>query len=926
MHNVIHVKRTDRRASRGLALLLVRLGCLALAGVSAVGLFVVVPGQTATGATSSAVTVSWAPESGTSNSDQPVRSTTNPSYDEFKKIKVAVDQSQDIGDQAVRVSVSGFAPTRGATDFSGQTWSDAMNFMQAMQCWGPDPSAADFNQTCAWGGRYAANNGLGFSVYADNTPRPAAKFMDPTVKNAVDVPYLLAGASGNSTVGATSITGREDFKLDDTGKPTSTVLYPLLNYFNPAITNEVQSSRISSDGTGVFDFEAQSAEQSPQLGCGNEGHLRCWLVLVPRGTKFGGHDDSCSAILDNSYAPYSFGRANSIQAGSPINPACSYWNDRMVVPLDFTPVGSTCASGNTERRVIGSQLLVAAMASWQPDLCKKLSTTYSFAANPDSVARIQLVQRQAGLAFSSFPIVDSELDNEADRAQLKTTTLSTSPVAITATVVAFVAEGSDGRQDSLKLSPRLLAKLLTQSYEFTVPWNSSDPQKNFAHLPAVNRSYLYFNQDPDFRALNPNWAQFTTNPAIVLPGPAGADAIRQLWRWILGDAEAKTWIAGTPDTWGMSINPYYLPKGDKNAQVPVFLPSGDYDIVDGKQVYRAVGLSHIDGSPERLSETVFDTFPKADESLVPLALNVEKTRFGALQYAPYSENFATAAHRAFRADPNSKTVWDPSRINAAGDVGDWVGSGAQTPGQKFMIAVTDAASAARYSLNTAELRLANSTTAFASAGTAGMTAALPALRATSSAAVLQIDPALVTGIGYPLTTVVYATANLSAAADKATLSDYAAFLNQVTTTGQISGTAVGQLPIGYIPLTSEMSAQSAAASTAIAAFVVPNDHGLLPSGVAAPTVQASETTGYAKDDYTPDTNKVAAPLIGGSAAPGALAAAGPTSTTPLAEATKIRTPQAPTALFGQAGLALSLGGGLSGAIFAPLLFRGRRLL
>ncbi|MBC7519182.1 MAG: hypothetical protein H7248_09970 [Microbacteriaceae bacterium] len=918
------MKKTTRRAPRGLALLMVRVGCLAVAGISAVGLFVVVPGATATGATSSAVTVGWVAASGTTNSDQPVRDTGNAEYDGFKNLQVSVAQTEDIGDQAVRVSITGFTGTRGAIDAGGTQYTDAMNFMQAMQCWGPDPSAANFNQTCQWGGRFVDNNGLGNSVYPDNTLRVALRDVAPETKNAVDVPFLPAPAAGNSTVGITSVTGRQAFKLDAGNKPTKTVTYPLLDYTNPATTNEVQSARINRDGTGVFDFETQSAEQAPQLGCGSAGHLRCWLVLVPRGTKYGGHDDSCSGLVDNNGVAYTFGRAQSIQGGSPINPACSYWNNRMTIPLDFTPVGSTCAPDNTQRRVIGSQLLIAAMASWQPALCSKLSTTYSFAANPDSVARLQLIENQAGLAFGSFPVVAGELDNDADKAKLKTTTLSTAPVAIGSTVVAYVAEGSDGRLNSLNLSPRLMAKLLTQSYEFTVPWNSSEPQKNFAHLPTANQKILYFNQDPEFRELNPNWAQFTTNPALMLPGPAGADAIRQLWRWILADSEAKTWIDGTPDKAGISVNPFYLPAGNINAQVPEFLPSGDYKMVDGKQVYRQVGLKHIDGTPEKLSETLLDTFPKADESLVPLTLNVEKYRFGTLQYGPYSDSFNNAARSAFRADPNSKTVWDPAKVNAAGDVGDWVSSGAQSPGQKFVIAVTDAASASRYSLNTAALRLDNSTTSFVKADTAGMTAALSGLTATADPAVKQIDPAQVTGSGYPLTTVVYATVNLSAS-DKPALADYAAFIKQITVSGQVAGTAVGQLPIGYIPLTSAMATQAASAAAAISAYQPTVDPAAQqPSEATTSATQSGATTGYAQDDYSPATSKVAGSSTALPAVPSAGGAGNTAVITALTTDTPKPTPAAPDAFWGQSSLALSLGGGLSGAIFAPLLFRGRR--
>ena len=96
------------------------------------------------------------------------------------------------------------------------------------------------------------------------------------------------------------------------------------------------------------------------------------------------------------HARIRIGRPNSLQAGSPLNPGCDYWDNRIVVPLQFTPTGVTCPAGAQERAIIGSQLLINAMASWQPYLCNKIGSTFNFAANPDSVARLQLLDGRCG--------------------------------------------------------------------------------------------------------------------------------------------------------------------------------------------------------------------------------------------------------------------------------------------------------------------------------------------------------------------------------------------------------------------------------------------------------------------------------------------------------------------------------------------------
>jgi len=536
-------------ASRRRAVLLVRLTALLVAASAAVGLAVTAPiASPASGATSSELTVRWLDDPSSASTFQPERSASSPHFADFDGLSVTVSQTQDLGDQAIRVSIDGFAATKpGPSDFG----TNGQNFVQAMQCWGPDPLADDFRETCQWGGRYTDNNGLGSSIWIDTTMRVAPRDVTVNAPNAVDVPFRA--------IDGRVFSGRQVLRDPDGAGPLpETPAYTLLDLIGPSTTNEVTSARIGADGSGFFDFETQTADQAPHLGCGTPEAERCWLVIVPRGTVFGGEGEACSSYLDprNDYEPYRLHQRNALQGGSPLNPGCDYWQNRVVVPLDFRPVGSTCEVGAAEQRVIGSELMVAAMSSWQPDLCSALGTTFNFATNADSLARARLLEGQATLAYTGFPISPGELATDEERALLAETELQYAPVAISSIVVGFYAELPDGRIEELTLSPRLLAKLLTQSYRFTVPSNSSDNVKSFAHLPTVNQSYRYFNADPEFRALNPeNWPSFTENPAVILPGPGGADAFRQLWRWIQADDEAAAFLAGEPDEWGITDCP-----------------------------------------------------------------------------------------------------------------------------------------------------------------------------------------------------------------------------------------------------------------------------------------------------------------------------------------------------------------------------------
>lgn len=868
---------------------LARIAAFALALLAVAGFAIVGPVQPSADAAapSSAVTVKWNGDTSAAAQYQPDRLPSSAHFGDFDQLELTVSQTTGLLDQAIRVSVTGFAGTK-TFSRDGTYVTNAQNYLQAMQCWG-DPADEDFRQTCQWGGR--AFTGYGEIVVPDNTYRVGPEDWIPGADTGHDIPFR--------TVDGEEVTGRPTL-VDNRAQ------YTLQQYFGAATTNEITSARVGTDGTGFFDFEVQSSVQSPQLGCGTAAHLRCWLVVVPRGSHFGGGAE-CSSFRDpgNNYDPYSPGRPNSVQGGSPLNDQCDYWNNRIVVPLDFAPTSVNCAVGSSEVRVIGSQLMISAMTSWQPSLCQSVKSTFSFSNNPDSVARAQILDTGAlgpSVAYSGYPLSSGELLTADERTLLSKTAFKYAPVAISSVVIGFLAEPANGRIESLTMSPRLMAKLLTQSYKFTVPSNSSDVTRPFSHLGAVNQTYNYLNQDPDFRQANPdNYQQFTGNPAIVLPGPSGADAIKQVWRWILADADAVAFLNGEPDDWGMTVNPYYLPKGHPAAVVPWYLDDAK-NFLD-TPVSRSVGLANLDGSPKKLSETVLDSFPKNDQSLVPLQLHGEKSRFDSIQYSPYTENLLSAARAAFRANPNSKTVWSPTALNAAGELGDWVSSGTQLPGDKFMITITDSPSAARYSLSVAGIQVPNSEEV-AYPDVEGMTSALAGLAPTTVDNVQQIDPKLVPSDGYPMTMVTYAAVNVTKATSAAR-AVIAAMLREVTSNGQVSGTALGQLPPGYLPLTQAMVALASTAAGEIEAYVPPK------------TTTTTTSNGYAQEGYDPGTGVTETTVEGG---------ADPTETQGVDELLSDRTPASSVEPIARNGLVIALVVGLVGFLIAPILFRGRGFL
>ena len=345
----------------------------------------------------------------------------------------------------------------------------------------------------------------------------------------------------------------------------------------------------------------------------------------------------------------------------------------------------------------------------------------------------------------------------------------------------------------------------------------------------------------------------------------------------------------------MTINPYYLPKGAPGANVPTFGTNGvqDADL-------KPVGLTNLDGTPSSLATAQINYFLKADASLVPHKLTVEKTRFDSIQYSPYVDDFVKAAVTTFRANPGPKIGWDPTAVtDNAANPGDWVTIGPQIPGQRFVISITDAAASSRYDLDPVRLQSANSTATTIPDPTAMAAALSSGLVATANPAVSQVDPTKVSASAYPLTTIVYAAINLTAtsATDRATL---AKMLKYVGGDGQKSGTAIGELPAGYLPLTSALATQTNAAAAAVASWVLSQSN--TDDGGAPPTGSGD---GYV-DNGSGGTGDGTSP-----------------TTTPLAPQSDAKTPAAAVSPVNPTSLTIILGLAAAGAVFGPVLFRGR---
>ncbi|MFJ5546580.1 hypothetical protein [Streptomyces sp. NPDC093225] len=701
--------RGPRAARRPLA---VRLGCALAAALAGLGLVLLPPPG---GAERALADGAYATVAQGSERDSAVTVTGRKGrYDDFSRLKLTVHQTRGLRAQGVRVTWTGGKPTS-STNFEH-------HYLQLMQCWG-DARSGPRREQCQFGGSeihavgglFSGSNLVGMPEGSEEYDRKETEYRYDDVEGAGWVRFHPVR-----------------------GKPTTSPTDQ--TYFTKFTTNEQPYARTGSDGTGATVFEVQTGVESPHLGCGEQlkggGVRSCWLVAVPRGA----HEPGGGSGSD--------GRLGS----SPLS--ASNWALRMQVRMDFLPIGRFCPIGQAERPTLGSELVADAMTSWQPALCTSGKVTYGYQQSADAYARGQVANPlpgSPGLAFTSAPVP----------AVPGAAPVVHAPVAVSGLGVAYFIEDPQGAQvRRLRLVPRLIAKLLTSSYQRDVPDGTTQP-----HLKGNPESLV---TDREFLKLNPQfreWSPSSFPQGLIFP-QGDADAYRLLWRWLQGDKDAREFLAGKPDPWGTKINRYFKPLGlDRDGEL--------------------------------------DTFPKADPSKGNATPPPEPIQYGVIDLRPYVNSLHDGALHTRKGDSGQRNVWDATSTPPK-----FTGS-LQPPGKRFQLALVDAASAARYGLPTAELR--NAGGRWVRPDGAGLLAGVAAMKPLpGTGGVLDLDPAHASGAAYPLTEIGYAAAStgLPAAARR----DYAALVRYAAGAGQRPGVGPGLLPPGYAPLPAALRRQAVAAA------------------------------------------------------------------------------------------------------------------
>lgn len=204
-------------------------------------------------------------------------------------------------------------------------------------------------------------------------------------------------------------------------------------------------------------------------------------------------------------------------------------------------------------------------------------------------------------------------------------------------------------------------------------------------------------------------------PSSIMVQLESSDTTEMLWKWLRSDKEAREFLAGTPDPWGTKVNPYFQEL-------------------------------HLD------TDTSMNDFPKADPTRITVTVGEESLEYGTTEIAPYVQDMHEGALRTRRGNNGATTTASAGGNGAPAKL-------VNTPplaGQRMVLAIVDAASAARYGLQTAALR--NADGHFVAPTPAALLAGVAAMKDSAVPGVLAPNPGGARGGAYPLASVVYAGA------------------------------------------------------------------------------------------------------------------------------------------------------------------------
>jgi hypothetical protein len=600
-------------------------------------------------------------------------------------------------------------------------------------------------------------------------------------------------------------------------------------------------------GVGSTKFVITTNETNASLGCSNT--VACSLVVIP---IMGISCDPAAQSLPPSERPpttaieqQSYDLCSETGAYQPGQQAtqtnenedlavsgelwwsASNWRGRISVPLHLAPPANVCSlhSSAAPVAVYGSYLLFQATQQWAPHFClnKKLFPLQHVQFGEPGAKNLLNVG-SINAAFQGLPPPEGFSKPVVQ-----------APTAATGFAVSFDISAASGGQvhayHSVRLDARLLAKLLTESYPSNPTMQQEDTalQNPTTHQP----NPLDIAEDPEFQALNPGLPKFTLNsePASTLMVMSSdSDMMTALTSYINADPEARAWLNGKPDPWGMVVNPAY--KG-------ISLPVTSWPLND---TFEPPGLYTPDRNP---------------------CLEVSPSPWLPLVASPVENPAVITLDMQFDIANSQIVCANPGAINQK-----LVSVGREPTDRTFIFGLTTLADAQRYQLSTAALETQGGSTSGAKFTSPGGRSFVTPTDASLRAAVRLMKPDNKIGswplpfaklrteaagkAAYPGTMLV-STDVPTTGLSKQDATDYSQFLEFVASDGQRTGFGAGELPPGYLPLTSANGAADMTAYTKAAAQDVADQNGKVPSvtdpsasqgSAGTPPGQRSPSTGH----------------------------------------------------------------------------------
>lgn len=714
-----------------------------------------------------------------------------------RKVSVSVDALRGLRDrQAVRVSWSGAHPTGGLVadpNSGGAAYAEEYP-MVLMQCRGVDsqnvpPSQRIRPETCWTQTPFERfNNSYGSVLPPWRLDFRAAKSERATYVGAPKKrPAQCFGQADAERWVPFEAKGGKVYLGGSNGcagtAPEATDLNGTTN-----LPSNTTYAATANNGTGSAVFNVRTDATNASLGCNNR--TACSLVAIPimgiscdvdasgLPAKDTSDPDEVKAAADRCTAKGRYSVGENYQPNKVSDAAVtgsywwseSNWRNRISFPLDFAPSAAVCditTSGGES--IFGSELMIQAMEQWSPVFCLDDRRT--------PVKQVQTGEPQARNLLSTGSIDAAMISHVPDATSFSRPVVK-APIASTGFAITFAVDDQNGKPlGQLRMTPRLLAKLMTLSY----------PAINAVRTDydALSNNPLNVSADPEFQALNPSVSDSvgTQSAATLLNLSSDSDVMYALTSYIDADPEARAWLDGEPDPWGMRVNPNY--KGIK-------LPIETWPVLENfkpKAIYQ----------------------PGVND-----CLNQNPVPYLPLVAAPLTRLSMISLAMQFSMAQSQVVCYLPSLIPGSTEGAKMVALGRQTPGFRFMLGVTSLADAERYEINEASLQTYVDKSADPELNTLSGRVFVAPTDTSLKAAVANLQPNTETDTwvynydkavrsrsaaeSYPGNMLVYA-AIPTEGLEKTSAEAYAAWLRFAVTTGQEPGEALGELPPGYVPMT-----------------------------------------------------------------------------------------------------------------------------